>query len=79
MVEREKRCENCNFWDVQGDDGGIEGHCRKHAPRPIADIDHDPAFQSPVAYWQLTSRADWCGEHDPKPKPTHTTSEEYLL
>lgn len=60
-------CKTCRFWD--GDDEGLEGDCRRHAPRlsgqavPGGSATHqDPMFRA----WPITRIDDWCGEHQHK-------------
>ena len=48
-------CSTCGWWNTEDDDNGA-GHCRRYAPRPVAD---GVATQ---AVWPITRAAEWCGE-----------------
>ncbi len=46
------QCSRCAFWQ-QVD--GVNGHCRRHAPRACENMDE-------VAHWPLTRGTESCGE-----------------
>jgi hypothetical protein len=63
MVER--RCLNCDFWQLVELHALPEGECRRHAPRMQGDIapHGNSMFQNPPsAIWPQCNRRDWCGE-----------------
>lgn len=49
-------CTKCCFWRPFGEHG-VEGDCRKHAPRTM------PGWNPPDSVdWPVTLEDDWCGE-----------------
>lgn len=57
-------CNTCRLWQVK--EGGRDGICRRHPPRPeIRDTSkHAPATRLEVV-WPSTMPSDWCGEWRP--------------
>jgi len=51
-VKRERRCENCIYWDATFTklDNGIDGWCHKYPP-------------DSGRYFPMTHSTDFCGEH----------------
>lgn len=63
MMEDERACESCSYWEAVGDPS--YGYCHRFAPRPvvveIATIDPD---RDPVGtVWPRVEAIDWCGDY----------------
>ena len=63
MINKEIRCENCLFGDMQWN---IGGYCRRYPPKVFTDFKNSDniVFLSP----QING-GDFCGEFKPRNKP----------
>lgn len=51
-------CNTCRLWQVK--EGGQDGICRRHAPKPAIVL---PG--SAQLIWPATKPSEWCGEWRP--------------
>lgn len=51
-------CRSCRWWKWMIPKSDDVGECRRHAPTPRNDGDHD-------AWWPTTGASDFCGEWHP--------------
>jgi len=55
-------CQDCSFWDYQGEGETDRGACRRRAPVPMAE----DLTGAASAFWPDTRASDWCGDASTK-------------
>ena len=65
---REKRCEDCLFWEAikKGKEGFCQGFCHRYPPKTQGLLSD---------YYPRVDFDDWCGEWKPLAKPSETLNE----
>ena len=54
---KEKKCQDCRYWEKEDDRSGMEGECRRYAPRGTGG-------GLATYLWNKTKETDWCGDFD---------------
>jgi len=67
MAENEKRCKNCEFYDITSSVEG-NGQCRFSAPLPTikSAMMSDKFFNEASLNWPHVQPNDWCGQYRDK-------------
>jgi hypothetical protein len=64
MAKNERRCENCEFYEIDSSDEGI-GRCHFNAPLPSPKnpMLDEKFYKTTSVHWPLVPPSDWCGQY----------------